>query len=52
MLVANLDYDDYVGRLAVGRLSSAASRSAASGGYAADGSTPRGKVTKIYAFEG
>src|SRR5438309_11779127 len=53
MLVANLDYDDYVGRLAVGRLSSGSigvgQQVAVCG---ADGSTPPGKVTKIYAFEG
>src|SRR5438876_7214248 len=53
MLVANLDYDDYVGRLAVGRLSSGSVEVGQSVAVCrADGSTPRGKVTKILAFEG
>src|SRR5215813_11048788 len=53
MLVANLDYDDYVGRLAVGRLTSGSIEVGQSVAVCrADGSTPRGKVTKIYAFEG
>ncbi len=53
MLVANLDYDDYVGRLAVGRLSSGSVEAGQSVAVCrADGSTPRGKVTKIFAFEG
>jgi GTP-binding protein len=53
MLVANLDYDDYVGRLAIGRLSSG---SVEAGQQVAvcreDGGTPRGKVVKIFAFDG
>src|SRR5467141_603318 len=53
MLVANLDYDDYVGRLAIGRLSSGSIEVGQQVAVCrADGSTPRGKVTKIYAFEG
>jgi len=53
MLVANLDYDDYVGRLAVGRLSSGSVEAGQPVAVCrADGSTPRGKVTKIFAFEG
>src|SRR5712671_6072378 len=53
MLVANLDYDDYVGRLAVGRLTSGSVEAGQSVAVCrADGSTPRGKVTKIFAFEG
>src|SRR5437588_8079056 len=53
MLVANLDYDDYVGRLAIGRLSSGSVEAGQNVAVCrADGSTPRGKVTKIYAFEG
>src|SRR5258708_2866307 len=53
MLVANLDYDDYVGRLAIGRLSSgsveAGQRVAICG---PDGSTPGGKVVRIFGCEG
>jgi len=53
MLVANLDYDDYVGRLAIGRLSSGSIEVGQQVAVCrADGSTPRGKVTKIYAFRG
>src|SRR5919198_681270 len=53
MLVANLDYDDYVGRLAIGRLTSGSIEVGQSISVCrADASTPRGKVTKIYAFEG
>ncbi|MCA1826527.1 MAG: translational GTPase TypA [Myxococcales bacterium] len=53
MLVANLDYDDYVGRLAIGRLSSGSVEVGQSVAVCrADGSTPRGKVVKIFAFEG
>src|SRR3989440_584572 len=53
MLVANLDYDDYVGRLAIGRLSSGSIEVGQQIGVSrADGSTPRAKVTKVFAFEG
>jgi GTP-binding protein len=53
MLVANLDYDDYVGRLAIGRLSSGSVEAGQSVAICrADGSTPRGKVVQIFAFEG
>src|SRR5260370_62632 len=53
MLVANLDYDDYVGRLAVGRLSSGSLEVGQTVAVCrADGSTPRGKVSKIYCFDG
>src|SRR5258707_861514 len=53
MLVANLDYDDYVGRLAIGRLSSGSIEVGQQVAVCrADGNTLRGKVTKIYAFEG
>jgi GTP-binding protein len=53
MLVANLDYDDYVGRLAVGRLSSGSVEAGQSVAICrADGTTPRGKVVQIFAFEG
>ena len=53
MLVANLDYDDYVGRLAIGRLTSGSVEVGQQVAVCrADGSTPRGKVVKIFAFEG
>jgi GTP-binding protein len=53
MLVANLDYDDYVGRLAIGRLTSGSVEVGQSVAVCRkDGSTPRAKVTKVFAFEG
>src|ERR1700682_2858485 len=53
MLVANLDYDDYVGRLAIGRLSSGSVQAGQNVAICrADGSTPRGKVVQIFVFEG
>src|SRR5205823_2458440 len=53
MLIANLDYDDYVGRLGIGRLTSGSVEAGMTVAVTReDGSLPRGKVTKIYAFEG
>jgi GTP-binding protein len=53
LLVANLDYNDYVGRLAIGRIFSGA---VAVGDQIAicklDGRIEKTKVTKLYAFEG
>ncbi|MEK6284109.1 MAG: translational GTPase TypA [Acidobacteriota bacterium] len=53
LLVANLDYNDYVGRLAIGRIFSGA---VAVGDQISicklDGRVERTKVTKLYAFEG
>jgi GTP-binding protein len=53
MLVDNLDYDDYVGRLAIGRISSGTMRA---GGEIAvvgeGGKVTTAKVMRLYAFEG
>ncbi|MCI0490489.1 MAG: translational GTPase TypA [Blastocatellia bacterium] len=53
MLVANLDYNDYVGRLAIGRIFSGA---VAIGDSVAicklDGRLEKTKVSQLYAFEG
>jgi GTP-binding protein len=53
LLVANLDYNDYVGRLAIGRIFSG---SVAVGDQISicklDGRIEKTKVTKLYAFEG
>jgi GTP-binding protein len=53
MLVANLDYNDYVGRLAIGRIFSG---TVAVGDQVAicklDGSIEKTKVSQLYAFEG
>jgi len=53
LLIANLDYSDYLGRLAIGRIFSG--RVAVGDQVAvakADGSLQTTKVTKLYAFEG
>jgi GTP-binding protein len=53
MLVGNLDYDDYVGRLAVGRLTSgtiAVGQELAV--IRAGGVQEKGKVVKLYTFDG
>ena len=53
MLVANTDYDDYVGRLAIGRLTSGSVKVGQNVVICrADGSTPRARVSKIFAFDG
>jgi GTP-binding protein len=53
MLVANLDYNEYVGRLAIGRIFNG---SAAVGDQIAvvgiDGQLQKTKITQLYAFEG
>src|SRR5262245_63876965 len=53
MLVANLDYNDYVGRLAIGRIFNG---SVAVGDQIAvvgvDGQLRKTKVTQLYSFEG
>jgi len=53
LLVANLDYSDYHGRLAIGRIFSG---SLARGDEAAivklDGTTKKTRITKLYGFEG
>jgi GTP-binding protein len=53
LLVANLDYNDYVGRLAIGRIFSGTLRV---GDQIAvlkpDGSSQKTKVTQLYVFEG
>src|SRR5262249_18283429 len=53
MLVANIDYNDYVGRLAIGRIFSG---SVAVGDQVSicklDGSIEKTKVTRLFSFEG
>jgi GTP-binding protein len=53
MLVTNLDYNEYVGRLAIGRIFAGA---VAVGDHVSicklDGSTEKTKVSKLYVFEG
>ncbi len=53
MLVDNLDYDDYVGRLAIGRLSAGVAREGMPVAVVRDGGRiVRGKVMKLYSFAG
>jgi GTP-binding protein len=54
MIVANLDYSDYLGRLAVGRIySGQLTKSTELAAMKPDGATvQRGRVGKIYLFEG
>ncbi len=53
MLVLNLDYSDFVGRLAIGRVVNGHVRARQDVGLARlDGSLARTRVTNLYAFEG
>ncbi len=53
LLVANLDYSDYLGRLAIGRVFSGTLRLGDEVAIAKlDGSFERTKITKLYSFEG
>src|SRR5271154_312787 len=53
LLVANLDYDDYVGRLAVGRVHAGVIRSGQPLAVLRDaGRIEAGKVLKLYGFQG
>ena len=51
-IVCTLDYDDYVGRLALGKVVSGTLRTASNVALVGHGSTLRGKVTQLYTFEG
>jgi GTP-binding protein len=53
LLVANLDYNDYLGRLAIGRVFSGTLKLGDDVGIAKlDGSLQRTRITKLYSFEG
>jgi GTP-binding protein len=53
LLVANLDYSDYLGRLAIGRVFNGTLRLGDEVGIVKlDGSLQRTKITKLYSFEG
>ena len=52
MLVANLDYDDYVGRLAVGRVSSGVLRQGELVSVMRESGIEKGKVVKLYTYDG
>jgi GTP-binding protein len=53
LLVANLDYSDYLGRLAIGRVFNGTLRHGDEVGIVKlDGSLQRTRITKMYSFEG
>jgi GTP-binding protein len=53
LLVANLDYSDYLGRIAIGRVFNGTLRSGDLVGVVKlDGSLHKTKITKMYSFEG
>ncbi len=53
MLVSNIDYDEYTGRIAVGKIERGKIKTnMALSICRADGTTSRGKATKLYTFEG
>ncbi len=53
LLVANLDYSDYLGRLAIGRVFTGTLRLGDDVGIAKlDGSLQQTRITKLYSFEG
>src|SRR4029077_6821040 len=53
MLVANLDYSDYLGRLAIGRVFNGTLRYGDEVGIVKlDGTLHKTKITKLYSFEG
>jgi GTP-binding protein len=53
LLIANLDYSDYLGRLGIGRVFAGTLRLGEDVGIAKlDGSLQRTRITKLYSFEG
>ena len=53
MLVSNIDYDDYTGRIAVGKIQRGKVKTNMSLAICrADGKTGHGKATKLYTFDG
>ena len=53
LMVSNLDYSDYLGRLAIGRVTNGTLRTSESVAVAkADGSLPTTKITKLFTFSG
>ena len=53
MLVSNIDYDDYTGRIAVGKIQRGSIKTGMPLAVCkADGSVARSKATKLYMFEG
>ncbi len=52
MLVSNIDYDDYIGRIAVGRIERGTINSGMSVAICKDDKTENGKIAKLYTYEG
>lgn len=52
MLVSNIDYDDYLGRIAVGRIERGTINSGMSVAICKKDKTENGKIAKLYTYEG
>ena len=52
MLVSNIDYDDYLGRIAVGRIERGTINSGMSVAICKNDKTENGKIAKLYTYEG
>ena len=52
MLVSNIDYDDYLGRLAVGRIERGTIKSGMSVAVCKKEKTEQGKIAKLFTYEG
>lgn len=52
LMVANLDYSDYLGRLAIGRVFNGTLRHGDEVAICHEGATRKTKITKLYTFEG
>ena len=52
MLVSNIDYDDYLGRIAVGRVERGTINSGMSVAICKKDKTENGKIAKLYTYEG
>ena len=52
MLVSNIDYDDYLGRIAVGRIERGTIKNGMSVAICKQEKTENGKIAKLYTYEG
>ena len=52
MLVSNIDYDDYLGRIAVGRIERGTINSGMSAAICKKDNTENGKIAKLYTYQG
>ncbi|MDA8235160.1 MAG: translational GTPase TypA [Clostridia bacterium] len=52
MLVANLEYDNYIGKYAIGRINRGVVKAGAVAVIRHDGKTDRGKIVKLFTYQG